>query len=117
MKLREQRAMDVKFRPSHKIIFEVRQSVQDNIGNDEPTWVLFATAWAEYVSKTRTEYFAAAAVGQENLIKLKIRNNEVLEAMNTYQYRAVIDGAVHDIKSIEDFRDDGEWLMVKVMKK
>ncbi len=117
MKPKEQRAIDVKFNPRHKIVFETSTSTKDEFGNDKPSWVPYADAWAEFVSMTRIEYFAAAAVSQENMVKAKIRNNEVLSAMDTFKYRAVINGEIYNIKSIEDFRDDGEWILVKVVRK
>ena len=117
MKPKEQRAVDVRFTPRHKVVFEKHTKTQDEYGNDILSWVTYAEVWAEFVSMTRIEYFAAAAVGQENMVKMKIRSNDKVSVMDTVGYRAVINGNIHNIKSMEDFRDDGEWLLIKAVAK
>lgn len=71
----------------------------DAAGQDAITWVAVATVWAQQISQRSAEAFAAAQVGDDDVIELHIRHRT--DVLTTW--RLELDSVGYDIISVQDF--------------
>lgn len=74
---------------------------QDAAGQPATTWQAVATVWAEVLPLRSAERFAAAAVQQENTLKIRIRRRADVDATWRLEYA----GRGHDITGVLPYGD------------
>lgn len=76
-----------------------RSVVKDAAGQATITWQAVATVWAQRVTQRSAEAFAAAQIGDDDLLELHIRHR----ADVTTAWRLELGGVGYDIASVSDY--------------
>lgn len=76
-----------------------RATSKDAVGQDAITWVQVATVWARRINQRSAEAFAAAQVGDDDVIELHIRHRADVRTT----WRAELGGEGYDIISVSDY--------------
>lgn len=97
------------------ITIQSKIDTEDEIGNPIEVWSNWKTVKAEQTSLWGQEYYAAAAVGQEETVVFTLKHVAFLDALDSVQHRLIYDGKAYDIKHIDPLKDDGMWLKVKAI--
>ena len=79
-------------------------------------WSNWKTLKAEKTELFGQEYYAAAAVGQEQTVVFTVRHVPFLDEMNTVEYRLLYDGKAYDIKHI-DHPIGQAWVKIRAIEK
>ena len=96
------------------ILIEKKGSdTSDAVGNQTENWLPWKTLRAEKTQLYGQEYYAAAAVGQEQTVVFTLRHFPGLDAMDAVSYRLAFEGQAYDIKNIDRLQDGGLWLKIK----
>lgn len=99
------------------ITIQKKTVTTDDIGNQKERWTYWKTLKAERTQLFGQEYYAAAAIGQEQTVVFTVRYLPSLSEMNTTDYRLTCDGATYDIKHIDHLQDGGLWSKIKAMQR
>jgi SPP1 family predicted phage head-tail adaptor len=93
-----------------RIQIKVKTSTRDSFGAEIIAYSLLATVWAEELSVTGREYFAAAQFIPESTLKFRIRFREDFDETAIISYK----GTDYDILYMAEIgRADGVELLVK----
>lgn len=85
----------------------------DAVGNQIENWLPWKTLRAEKTQLWGQEYYAAAAVGQEQTVVFTLRRFPGLDVMDAINYRLLFEGRVYDIKHVDRLQDGSLWLKIK----
>lgn len=97
------------------IVIEKRALVFDADRNQVELWAPWKTLRAEKTQLYGTEYYAAAARGEEQTVVFTVRKLDCLAEVNTIDFRLVYDGQVYDIKQVDQLQDGGQWAKIKAI--
>jgi len=88
-----------------------RSVVTDAVGQDTITWVEVATVWAQRINQRSAEAFAAAQMGDDDVVELHIRWRADVQTT----WRLEWAGRAYDITSVSDFggRNDRTRLLCR----
>lgn len=94
-----------------RVTLQSRSVVKDAMGQDVITWVDVATVWARRINQRSAEAFAAAQMGDDDVVELHIRHRA--DVLTTW--RLQWGGVGYDITSVSDFggRKDRTRLLVR----
>ena len=82
-----------------RVTLQSRSVVTDAVGQDTITWVDVATVWAQRINQRSAEAFAAAQMGDDDVVELHIRHRA--DVLTTW--RLQWGGVGYDITSVTDF--------------
>ena len=100
----------------HLIVIQGKVDGFDAQQNPVECWSDWKTLKAEKTELFGDEYYAAAAVGQEQTTVFTIRHVSFVDEMNTVKHRLVYDGRAYDIKHID--HPPGEaWVKIRAIEK
>lgn len=94
-----------------RVTLQSRSVVKDALGQDTITWVDVATVWAQRINQRSAEAFAAAQMGDDDVVELHIRYRA--DVLTTW--RLVWRGVGYDITSVSDYggRNDRTRLLCR----
>jgi len=98
-----------------KIIIQKKTYVQNELGDLIAEWPTWQTLWAERGSLWGDDYYAAAAIDQENTVEFVVKWFPSLDEINTADYRIKFDNDIYDIKHVDTLRDDGMFIKIKAL--
>lgn len=99
------------------ITLEKRTLAFDDERNHVELWAPWKTLKAEKTQLYGTEYYAAAALGEEQTVVFTVRKLDCLTEVNTTDYRLTYDGRAYDIKQVDGLDDGGLWAKIKAISK
>ena len=82
-----------------RVTLKSRTTTADAVGQDAITWVTVATVWAQRINQRSAEAFAAAQVGDDDVVELHIRYRADVRTT----WRLELGGQGYDIISVSDF--------------
>lgn len=82
----------------HRITIQQKTTIVDQDGIPTETWAEFATVWASVEPLRGREYFQAAAVNAENMVRFRIRYRAGIRPDMRIQY----DSRIFSINSVID---------------
>lgn len=91
-----------------RITLQCPKSVRDDEGIVTEEWTDVATVWAAVEPLRGREYFAAAAVNQENTVRFRMRYRPGVTA----RMRLLYDRRVFDIKSVIDVNERHQEILL-----
>src|SRR5690554_1929173 len=97
------------------ISIEKRALVFDADKNQVELWAPWKTLKAEKTQLYGQEYYAAAALGEEQTVVFTVRKLDCLSEVNTTDFRLVYDGRIYDIKNVDGLLDGGLWSKIKAI--
>lgn len=97
------------------IAIEKRTLAFDAERNQVELWAPWKTLKAEKTQLYGTEYYAAAAMGEEQTVVFTVRKLDCLTEVNTTDYRLTYDGRAYDIKQMDGLDDGGLWAKIKAI--
>jgi len=100
----------------HRIVIQQKIDDFDEHQNPVEYWSNWRVLKAERTELFGQEYYAAAAVGQEQTVVFTVRHVPFLDEMNTVEYRLLYDGKAYDIKHI-DHPPGAAWVKIKAMER
>lgn len=100
----------------HSIVIQRKVDGFDAHQNPVEHWSLWRTLQAEKTQLYGKEYYAAAAVGQEQTTVFTIRYVPFIDEINTVEFRLLFDGKPYDIKHIDHLPGE-TWVKVKAIER
>jgi SPP1 family predicted phage head-tail adaptor len=100
-----------KMRHRVKILENPAGKVNEN-GFAVKDWSVITTVWASVKGLSSREYFSAAAVQKENMIKIKIRYRKDIDQSNRLEFR----GKQYDIESIDNINFENRFLEIMALE-
>lgn len=97
------------------IAIEKRTLAFDAERNQVELWAPWKTLKAEKTQLYGTEYYAAAAMGEEQTVVFTVRKLDCLAEVNTTDFRLTYDGRAYDIKQVDGLDDGGLWCKIKAI--
>lgn len=88
---------------------------RDEIGNPAEEWKDFRKAYAYVNSTYGREYWAAAAVQQENTVEFTFRWYPFFDEMDTKQYRLVFRNRIYNISAVDNVQFRNEAVKIKAV--
>ena len=87
-----------------RIIIQKHETVVDENANHLSAWRDYFTCWATAANSGRSveEKHNAASTQEGSLIDFTVRWCSEIAAVNSKQYRILLDGRVYDIRSIDE---------------
>lgn len=82
-----------------RVTLKSRSTAADALGQHAITWVTVATVWAQRVTQRSAEAFAAAQVGDDDVLELHIRHRTDVSTA----WRLELGGVGYDIISVSDY--------------
>lgn len=82
-----------------RVTLQSRSVTKDAMGQDVITWVDVATVWARRINQRSAEAFAAAQMGDDDVVELHIRHRTDVRTTWRLQWG----GVGYDITSVSDF--------------
>ena len=82
-----------------RVTLQSRSVTTDAVGQDTITWVDVATVWAQRINQRSAEAFAAAQMGDDDVVELHIRHRADVQTT----WRLEWDGIGYDITSATPF--------------
>ncbi|MCY6354518.1 phage head closure protein [Clostridium sp. ZS2-4] len=96
----------------HKIVIQKYVNGINDNGFEEETWQDFKTVWSKVENLHGREYFEAAAIQAEKIVKFTIRfTKEIDESM-----RIVFQGKQYNITSIDNIKYANKFIEIKAME-
>lgn len=99
------------------ITIQKKTVTTDDIGNQLELWSDWKTLKAEKTQLYGTEYYAAAALGEEQTAVFTVRKLDCLGEVNPVNFRLVFDNKAYDIKQVDGLDDGGPWAKIKAISK
>lgn len=115
MKLKTDAMKDLAKVPRRRITLQKRALVFDADRNQVELWAPWKTLRAEKTQLYGTEYYAAAARGEEQTVVFTVRKLPALEEVNSTDFRLVYSGQVYDIRQVDQLQDGGLWAKIKAI--
>lgn len=97
------------------ITIEKRTLAFDAERNQVELWAPWKTLKAEKTQLYGSEYYAAAAQGEEQTVVFTVRKLDCLTEVNTTDFRLTYDGRAYDIKQVDGLDDGGLWCKIKAL--
>jgi SPP1 family predicted phage head-tail adaptor len=97
------------------ITIEKRTLAFDAERNQVELWAPWKTLKAEKTQLYGSEYYAAAAQGEEQTVVFTVRKLDCLTEVNTTDFRLTYDGRAYDIKQVDQLQDGGLWAKIKAI--
>ena len=119
MKTKDQKMKDLQAVRKHKLMIQKSDGTTlDDDLNEVKNWVDWKPVKAERLDLFGEEYYAAKSLGQEKVIKWKVKYVSFLEEINTTDYRIinVRKDEIFDIKDTDYLQDDGQFFIIKAEK-
>ena len=85
-----------------KIIIQKRVDKVDSIGQHIEGWKDFLSTYANVNGLYGEEYWTAAQQGQENTVVFIIRWVDVINDLNTYNFRILFNDMAYNIKNVDN---------------
>lgn len=98
------------------IVIQKKIDGYDGIGNPVEIWSNWRTLKAEKTELFGQEYYAAAAVGQEQTTIFIVPYISFIDAMNTVEYRLLYDGKAYDLKHIDHLPGE-TWVKLRAIER
>ncbi len=98
------------------IVVQKKIDGYDGIGNPVEIWSNWRTLKAEKTELFGQEYYAAAAVGQEQTTIFTVPYVSFIDAMNTVEYRLLYDGKAYDLKHIDHLPGE-TWVKLRAIER
>jgi SPP1 family predicted phage head-tail adaptor len=92
-----------------RVTLQSQSITQDSHGAPVASWVEEAVVWASITPMTGTEFFAAAARGEEKPVRVMIRYSSDVESIDS-TWRVVYGTRVFNILSIINVKERDEML-------
>jgi SPP1 family predicted phage head-tail adaptor len=115
MRLKTDAMKDLAKVPRRRITLQKRALVFDADRNQVELWAPWKTLRAEKTQLYGSEYYAAAAQGEEQTVVFTVRAIPALKDVNSTDYRLVYDGQVYDIRQVDQLQDGGLWAKIKAI--
>jgi len=100
-----------------RITIQKQEVTTDDIGQQISGWVDWQNAWAEINSLYGDEYYAAAAINEQDTLKLTLRYAVFINEMDKINYQIIYKNKPYDIKNIDFLNDNGMWVIIKALKR
>lgn len=97
------------------IVIQRKEMSENALGDPIEMWSDWRIVRAERSSLWGADYYAAAALGQEQTVEFTLRHVAFLDALNTIDYRLLYEGQTYDIKQIDLLQDDGMWIKLRAL--
>ncbi len=98
------------------IVIQKKIDGYDGIGNPVEIWSNWRTLKAEKTELFGQEYYAAAAVGQEQTTIFTVPYVSFIDAINTVEYRLLYDSKAYDIKHIDHLPGE-TWVKLRAIER
>lgn len=98
------------------IVIQKKIDGYDAIGNTVEIWSNWRTLKAEKTELFGQEYYAAAAVGQEQTTIFTVPYVSFIDAINTVEYRLLYDGKAYDLKHIDHLPGE-TWVKLRAIER
>lgn len=87
-----------------RITIQRNQTVTDKYGNHTSAWTDYFSCWATAITsgKSADEYAAAGHTVEGELLDFTVRYSSETAAVNTKQYRILLNDRIYNIISIDD---------------
>ena len=87
-----------------RIKIQKNATVTDKYGNHKSTWTDYFTCWATAVTTSRLseETNNAATIQERNLMDFTVRYSSETAAVNSKEYRIILDDRIYNIKTIDE---------------
>lgn len=87
-----------------RITIQKNETVVDKYGNHKSEWTDWFSCWAAAVSSGRSaeELVAAGHTIEGDLLDITVRYTSETAAVNTKQYRVLLNGRIYNIIAIDD---------------
>ncbi|MGL5714121.1 MAG: phage head closure protein [Paraclostridium sp.] len=95
------------------IIIEKRKNSSNSYGFEESIWEKELSCWADKERKTSVDHYSAQSHRTQIETTYKIRKSQKTKNMDTSNYRIIHKGEIHDIKSIIEDGQKGEFLKIE----
>lgn len=115
MRLKTDAMKDLAKVPRRRITLQKRALVFDADRNQVELWAPWKTLKAEKTQLYGSEYYAAAAQGEEQTVVFTVRKLDCLTEVNTTDFRLTYDGRAYDIKQVDGLDDGGLWCKIKAI--
>ena len=115
MKPKTEAMKDLAKVPRRLITLEKRTLDFDAERNQVELWAPWKILKAEKTQLYGSEYYAAAAQGEEQTVVFTVRKLPALEEVNSTDFRLVYSGQVYDIKQVDQLQDGGLWAKIKAI--
>lgn len=96
----------------HKITFQRLTTTTNENGFEVETWEDYKTVWAAVSNLYGKEYFEAAAVQKENIVKFTIRYFKGLDTSMRILFR----GTEYNIISIDNIKYKNKYIEIKALE-
>ena len=96
----------------HRITLQKFTTTVNENGFEEESWIDFKTVWASVSNLHGKEYFEAAAVQKENIVKFIIR---YLPGINN-SMKILFKGKSYNIIQIDNIRYENKFIEIKAME-
>ncbi|NLA28029.1 MAG: phage head closure protein [Firmicutes bacterium] len=100
----------------HRIIIQRKHDTFDKHQNPVECWRYWRTLPAERTELFGKEYYAAAAVGEEQTVVFYVRHVPFLDDLDSVKYRLLYGGKAYDIRQVD--HPAGEtWVKIRAIEK
>lgn len=99
-----------------RVTIEKKTTGYDVSGDPTVEWQAVCSLWAERKTLYGRDYFAAVAVGEQEMIEFIVRQAPSLSEVTTDNYRLLYEGQIYDIRQIDYLDDEGMWAKVRVLR-
>ena len=96
----------------HRITLQTLETVVNDNGFEVEEWIDLRTVWASIKNLHGREYFEAAAVQKENIVKFTIR---YLAELDT-SMKILFKGKHYNITSIDNIRYESKFIEIKALE-
>lgn len=102
---------------NRKIIVEKRTVIKDELKQETEVWEKYCDLWVDVNNLYGNEYYAAKSLNEEKTLVFICRFNELINNINTIDYRVVFDRTVLDIKHIDNMRYKNNIFKIKALER
>ncbi|MFI3071201.1 phage head closure protein [Streptococcus suis] len=99
-----------------RVNFEVADHYQDELGNDQSTFQLLFSRWANVEPLSSREREALGLVKIEEVISVLFRYDKAIASLDTRQVRLVFEGKVYNIHSMENLGFEDKTIRLRVTR-
>ena len=100
-----------------KITVQKKIDGYDEYDNPIEIWSNWKALWVERSSLWGQEYYAAAAIGQEETVTFTLKYVSFLDDLNAVEYRILYEGKAYDLKGVDLLKDDGQWIKIRAIER
>ncbi len=100
-----------------KLIVQEKIDTTDEHDNPVEVWSKWGEYRVERCSLWGEEYYAAAAVGEQETVTFELRYLPKFEELNVVRHRLNYEGKIYDIKGTDPLKDDGLCFKIRALRK